>query len=209
MAEKLQSLEVVKGRSPEWVVQWRLGALLFNAIAVGSFALIAVTSDKVWHEYFKVLGGQFNDIIQFYGGCAWYAVIAGGSIAIATALIEVVHWRLKSGNTALNISANSLLAANLVIGVANIVANLVPMIFIILLNAVIWLLLIAFSIAILALIVWIIFKIFGGEGSTSRGSVQSPKAPDQMAALTKRLDSEARQRDHYREMDGKPREERF
>ena len=137
MGEKLRPLAVVK---------WRLVALLLNAIAVGSFALIAVTSDKVWHQFFKVLGGQFNDIIQFYGGFAWYAVIAGGSIAIATTLVEVVRWRFKSGNTPLNVSTYSLYSTNLVIGVANIVANLIPMIFIILLNAVIWALIIAFSI---------------------------------------------------------------
>ncbi len=64
------------------------------------------------------------------------------------------------------------------IGVENIVATLIPVIFIILLNAVVWALLILFTILFIWLVGVIIFNFLfsGRERSQSSYRVQSPKA---------------------------------
>lgn len=164
------------------LLKWRLVALLLNATAVGSFALIAVTSDRVYQPFFLILGQQFDAMMQFYAGIASFVVVVGGFIAIATMLVELAHWRFSSRNTALRISINSLFFFNLVIGVENIVANLIPMIFIILLNAVVWALLILFMILMVSIIGVIIFNFLFSGRERSKSSYRTKSAKPSYAA---------------------------
>lgn len=156
--------------------RWRLVALVLNAIAIGGFALIAVTSDKSFHSYFFVLEQQFEAMRQFYVGFALYVVFVSGSIAIVAMLGTLWQRYFNRENTFLKKTRQSLFFASLVIGIANIVVVLIPMLSMILLNALIWAIIIAITIAIVILIGAFVISMFsggGGEGSAKRTSTPS------------------------------------
>ena len=83
------------------------------------------------------------ELIRLYESFALYVVVGGSFIAATATILEVVRWRTK-GKFALNPSINSLFFVNIALGFANLIAQLVPILAVVLMTLAVWALSILF-----------------------------------------------------------------